>query len=308
MKRYHAKHLIVLVAWCLFTLPRALPAQEIQIPIFTSVGWKVQKISLAAGIFTYRYALQNPPTNTAELGILNLDISQPEGGIALGSEGLIIIEGVSESGRVLQSTFDEELQNLKNLMAGPVVPVGIRAPVNWYADLSTAKTVSWGNAGEKFRLLPGQSLDGFEITSRGLPGLRSVTVEAQFFLPPVQGSVGDEDFAIEREVRRKLMLVRTTIGPTAPPAVFVPLDFLKTIQGYKEEAVKQGWITNAGVANSLDVKLNAAQRALTRGETTTAKNTLHALLNEVDAQTGKKLAPEAVALLKFNTEFLLSRL
>jgi len=99
-----------------------------------------------------------------------------------------------------------------------------------------------------------------------------------------------------------------TVAPTAPPANFQPIQFLQTIQSYKEQALKQGWINNAGVANSLDVKLNAALTALQAQDTNTAKNILNALLNEVEAQAGKHLTTEALALLQFNTQHLISKL
>ena len=80
------------------------------------------------------------------------------------------------------------------------------------------------------------------------------------------------------------------------------------IQGYKEEALTLGWINDAGVADSLDVKLNAALVALQRGDNGTAKNILRALLHDVDAQADQHLTSEAVALIKFNTLFLISKI
>jgi hypothetical protein len=47
----------------------------------------------------------------------------------------------------------------------------------------------------------------------------------------------------------------------------------------------------------LDVKLNAALAALQAGNNNEAANQLNAFLNEVSAQSGKHLSPEAVALL-----------
>jgi FIMAH domain-containing protein len=99
-----------------------------------------------------------------------------------------------------------------------------------------------------------------------------------------------------------------TIAPSAPAVDLRAQDFLETIIGYKEQAIQQGWIKNQGIGVSLDAKLNAAQAALARGNNKTAVNILNALLNEVDAQAGKQLSPEAVALLKFNMQYLISKL
>src|SRR2546422_6702513 len=95
--------------------------------------------------------------------------------------------------------------------------------------------------------------------------------------------------AIDKKVRARGF----TVAPTAPPATFQPVQFLQTIQSYKEQAVKQGWITNQGIANSLDVKLNAALAAMQLQDNKTAKSVLNALMNEVEAQSNKHLTPEA---------------
>jgi hypothetical protein len=56
-----------------------------------------------------------------------------------------------------------------------------------------------------------------------------------------------------------------------------------------EHAVSQGLITSQGVANSLLAKLNAAQAAQDRGQTSVAINDLQAFINEVQAQAGKHI-------------------
>jgi hypothetical protein len=60
-----------------------------------------------------------------------------------------------------------------------------------------------------------------------------------------------------------------------------------------------GHITNKGVANSLPVKLDAAQAALDRGQPGVAVNLLRAFTNEVNAQAGKHIvADHAVHLVE----------
>lgn len=99
----------------------------------------------------------------------------------------------------------------------------------------------------------------------------------------------------------KLSQVGITIGPIALPSEFKPAEFVQTVVDYKEQAVRQGWVCTRGIVISLDAKLTAAKAALARGDTIAAKEQLNALLNRVDAQAGKQLSPEAVALLQFNT-------
>jgi len=56
-----------------------------------------------------------------------------------------------------------------------------------------------------------------------------------------------------------------------------------------EHAASQGLITSQGVANSLLAKLDAAQAAFDRGQTSVAINDLQAFIYEVQAQAGKHI-------------------
>ena len=73
-----------------------------------------------------------------------------------------------------------------------------------------------------------------------------------------------------------------------------------------------GWISQAGVCHSLDAKLAHAEEALASGQTTVARETLTAFVNEVDAQhgpePGKHVSDAAHALLAANAVYILSRL
>ncbi len=157
-------------------------------------------------------------------------------------------------------------------------------------------------------------MSGFSVRTDLLVGLcpfrlkpRVNTTKLGVAPPDFEGDLPDYEAKVEA-IMRTLSAIGTTIGPTAPPAHFVSTDFLQTIISYKEQAIQQGWIKDQGIGISLDAKLNAASAALARGDNKTAVNVLNALLNEVDAQAGKQLLPEAVALLKFNTQYLISKL
>lgn len=281
-----------------------LPGISAELPTLKDVQVRVAVSQSSGGIFTFSYTITNPPTNTGQIrAFILIDVTRPTSSANVGSEGIVSGPRFNE---ILLPTILAELAQ-KGIA---IVPVGLFSPENWFSGLTTDGEASWGSEDEPFRIKLGQTLSGFEMTSRGLPGIRGFRVKPgipEEFL--ANEDAPPEEIARVETRNASLSFRGTTLGPTAPPAVFVAGDFLSHLMGLKEEAAKQGWITNLGVANSLDVKLTAAQRALTRGQTTTAKNTLNALLNEVAAQTGKKaLTPEAVALLTFNTEFLLSKL
>lgn len=66
---------------------------------------------------------------------------------------------------------------------------------------------------------------------------------------------------------------------------------VQSLQTCVEHALENGHIDNAGVATSLLAKLDAAQAALDRGQTSVAINNLKAFIQEVRAQGGVHIRP-----------------
>lgn len=77
---------------------------------------------------------------------------------------------------------------------------------------------------------------------------------------------------------------------------------------YANESLELGWIANRGILQSLQAKLDNAERQLQRGNTPTALNVLRAFMNEVEALPENQLSSEAYALLKYNAEYLIQQL
>jgi hypothetical protein len=159
---------------------------------------------------------------------------------------------------------------------------------------------------------PGGFAGGFELRSSGMPainncyfqGKRTIFLEFQGGIP--EGDLGKRIHDLT--VFPADYVVRRTVAPVQPPSPFVPTNFVDTLISYKHQALALGWITNQGIANSLDQKLDNARKQLERGNNKAAKNILEAFINEVEAQKDKHLTSEAYALLKFNAEYLISRL
>lgn len=295
-----------IVGWFVATsalAPCLVQGQEL--PTLTSVAVRTTvDYSSASTVFSYHYVVSNPASNHGEFSLIELDISRPVGGTTLGSDNLVNGSGfAAELSRVAQQAPESV----------PMIPVGLRAPLEWAVSLGVNGTAGWFTRDELV-LQPGQTLSGLQVDSLGLPGLRTLTASAYVEVDdlPITPPTGDSDlpryFAEVEVFKSRARATTTVVGPTAPPADFNAQAFLQTIIGYKEQSRVLGWIANDGITNSLDVKLNAAQSALARNDTTAAKNELNALLHEVDAQADKHLTPEAVALLKFNTLFLVSKL
>jgi 2',3'-cyclic-nucleotide 2'-phosphodiesterase (5'-nucleotidase family) len=78
-------------------------------------------------------------------------------------------------------------------------------------------------------------------------------------------------------------------------------DIVDAINAYYEE----GLIDDAGVLNSLLQKLDAAQAAWDKGQANVVDNVLGALINELAAQSGKHIDPDAAAALSMDVQTVL---
>ena len=75
-----------------------------------------------------------------------------------------------------------------------------------------------------------------------------------------------------------------------------------------EHCKAQGFINDQGVANSLLVKLHAAQAAEDRGQTATAVNLLGAFINEVQAHASKHFAQPHADHMVMHAQMVISAL
>lgn len=259
-----------------------------------------------SSIYTYIYTITNPTINTGAIDDIDIDIKKPAGSVALIREGL----------RYGYGYLRYSSEDIFARSPVPLIPVGLSAPNNWIAGISVRSTAGWGAAEETSLIYPGSSMSGFEMNSRGLPGIRQVTLFPDFKQTPVPEAT-KEDVERIKAIRKKITFTTKTIGPTAPPADFKPIAFLDYIISLKHEAFNLGWIKNAGIEQSLDAKLDNAKKKLEQGNITAAKNIFEAFMNEIEAQgcvtyedcsSGKHISPEAYALLKYNVQYLIGKL
>lgn len=190
----------------------------------------------------------------------------------------------------------------------------------------------------------GQKERGFSFKSKGLPTIVSSSFYGKRrdrYSPPGDFDT-EEVIASFSRVRKELKeqykdkfgsVVRKTVGPKTPPAVFVPIDFLNYIISLKHEAYNLGWIVQGrdddkdkyedeeeGIMNSLDKKLEKAKEALVKGDNREAIEKLKSFIHEIEAlyKEGKEkhekeegrshITSEAYALLKYNAIYLIEKL
>ncbi|HKD09465.1 MAG TPA: hypothetical protein VKB79_26405 [Bryobacteraceae bacterium] len=94
-------------------------------------------------------------------------------------------------------------------------------------------------------------------------------------------------------------------GDALRGVAYVPGGSLSSLVG---ELFAAGMIDNAGVANALTSKSDAAASQTAQGNTTAAKNQLNAFINQLNAQVGQHLTQQAYDLLKAAALFYISRL
>jgi hypothetical protein len=226
--------------------------------------------------FTYFYSVKNEETSRQDL--LEFTVGYGKQTAALGADGTMWF-----GGQQYEPGADRLLNSWSWLAAGPGT-----SPIK-----------------------PGSSVEGFRLISSAAPGVsvayfagkRSIFAE---FVGGLSNQILQRTLD-ELDVFPAGRVIRKTVAPIAPEAGLTPTDLLDTLTSYKHQALTLGWITNQGIANSLDQKLENARKQLDRGNNKAAKNVLQAFVNEVEAQKDKHLTSEAYALLKFNAEYLLSK-
>ncbi|HLB02530.1 MAG TPA: hypothetical protein VJM77_05295 [Nitrospiria bacterium] len=314
-----------------FTITYPILSQEPQSLNTVIINGEV-RLTRESGVFRYTYTVTNPSTNTGQVGLIDIDISKPVGGLELSDEGLVNGPGYLE-----QSSKAILEQSVPGIPIVPMIPVGVQSPPNWIGGLSVLGTVGWGNAGESFRMLPGQSVSGYQITSRGLPGIRTFTAEPHLeydHLPIVPPNETDEDLERYKKDLAALKASESakgkTIGPTAPPANFVALDFLSYLVDLKHQSQTLGWIGGPKFIAELDKKLDQVKEKLLANNIPSARGKLKSFINKVEAQfketkehevekvkapekwkkgeEKKFITAEGYGLLKFNAMYLRDQL
>jgi hypothetical protein len=257
--------------------------------------------------YYYNFTIINGSNSLGAIETFDIDISRKPGTMDLDTTGLEF-----ENDGFIFGSFQRTFPHLKSR----IVPVGLLAsPGNipgftWSGGFSNDLTAGWG--ADSALIEPNQTLSGFVMMSKGLPTIRRWVVSPYFDVDSLFPSLDDPNRTLSiaqmDSIREACKFSGWTIGPTAPTIDFSASSWLDSLVSYKHQALGLGWIDNQGIANSLDQKLDNAKSQLQRGNTVAAKNTLQALINEVEAQKGKHLTSEAYALLKFNTEYLISKL
>ena len=120
------------------------------------------------------------------------------------------------------------------------------------------------------------------------------------------GGVSDQVVSVQDQTGAVTVGVSSSDAITAlafaSPAVPITPDMLKADV---QSALASGAITKAGIGSTLLDDLNAAQAARNRGQCKTAGNIYQQFISDVNAQTGKSIAPATASKLVSEAQFLI---
>jgi phosphoribosyl-AMP cyclohydrolase len=109
-------------------------------------------------------------------------------------------------------------------------------------------------------------------------------------------------------IREAVKFFGWTVGPTAPPLDLVPTVWLDTLSSYTSQSLLLGWITTQAIADKYLSYFSSARAELVQGDSAGARTPLQQVLRDVDIDSTTNLTSEAYALIRYNTEYLLSQL
>src|SRR3990172_10035953 len=163
----------------------------------------------------YSYSLLNDTSSRGSIQEFDLDISQPPNSM------LVDTMGLGFKGSFSEGHFRRRYSEL----VGLIVPVSTPSlPPYWLGLFGNDLTISIGN--DTIFVAPGEKVEGLTVMSKGLPGIRRFLTRPDFnvfeFFPSLEDTAATMTFAQMDSIREAVNFRGLTIGPTAPPAHFIP--------------------------------------------------------------------------------------
>lgn len=156
-------------------------------------------------------------------------------------------------------------------------------------------------------LLPGRSKTGVLIHTVGLPAIVKFYIQGYRPLPDFGINPTNYKSSFENDFYDN-SFVGSTIGPVDPPSPFVPLNFLDTLASFITRSRSLGWIKDQRTADKYSGYFASAKGSLQQNNTAAARTVLQQVLQQADIDSTNNLTSEAYALIRYNTEYLLTQL
>ncbi len=251
----------------------------------------------STGLFNYRYSVFNPKTNVSEISAIDITITRDP-----------INEGSPSSTGLSYCPHHSEVASQRSLALTPIVAVGASTPKGWSCDHMPEGSLSFGAIDDPDVIKSGKSMGPFVLNSYGIPGIREVLVEPlidyESFSPEWEG-----DSKRLEALQAKVNWLGKTIGPKAPPKLFVTTNFLDYLISLKDQSISLGWISGKELEKELDKIFARAKKKLSPCDQRELKEAIGELIEKArEEKKCKGLSSEARALLLYNAKYFLAQL
>ncbi len=217
------------------------------------------------------------------------------------------------------------IQSIYKIFINHFVPIyDAKAPLpqeDWYMDKYKDKEAwHWVKISGTDNGIPsGQIESGFSFKSKGLPDVVNSSFtgykRVRYSAPgnndssEIMGSFDKVFSELETQYKDKFeYVILKTIGPTAPPRVFIPINFIEVINNYVNESVTLGWLINTALIIALQADIDAIRSFIEANDPSSAKTALSHFMTLLDEASSSQRTAEAYGLLFYNAKYLFDKL
>ncbi|MFA3783609.1 hypothetical protein ABRY23_11160 [Melioribacteraceae bacterium 4301-Me] len=265
--------------------------------------WCSVVYSLGDSLYYYKYSIYNDITSSGDIFSFDIDIS-------LSQEQNVDVDtiGLKFKNELLRSFFSSSY----NFIQGKAVPFGVSETPNDYALGYPSLNYSVSFFGFGY-LKPGDSLNNFEINTKGIPSIRRVTFSIAKDtiidqLPSIEDTTSDMTESQMDSLLSSLDYNTWTIGPNFFADDLSLVNIIDSIISYNQRAYDLNWIREEQVKNKYLLFLSDAKTSIQQNNLVQARSYLENIVSEVNIDSSSFITSEAYALLRYNTEYLLSKL
>lgn len=154
---------------------------------------------------------------------------------------------------------------------------------------------------------PLDSVTNLSLNSKNLPGIFPYFIQGKTEILQI---LDNSLLWVEKKIEN--ILNNSVTGYTVcPNKILGELninEFLDSLINYNNQSFNLGWVKDEPTYNKYNTYLISVKTALEQNNNKTARANLQSILTDVDVDSSSTLTSEAYALLKFNTEYLLTQI
>jgi len=242
--------------------------------------------------YSYTYNFHSLNSNTGDVSGISIDISiQPAGNFNNN-------HSLPEYADAVRRSLDK-----KNIS---VLPVNVTAPPSWHAiDITALGTAHWLEVTESATLGPGQTVNGFELSTKFVPGIRKLTLSPAITTWGLYPDASDPEEIIQQQeaLIKSLDYVDYTLGPVWVTAG--SFAHWNQLRDDINQAIALGWVADTALADTLVSQLATAREARDLRDNGLTRSRLETLIATADQSTLAQRRQEVRDLVVLNAQRLL---